>query len=460
MTLRPLELAQVMQEIATTLERAPVQKVVQPDQRTLLLGFPHRWLLLSIHPRRGRIHLLDDKPAGTGQAAPAFCMLARKLLLGSRLEAARAVTGERAAELVFLRADQRHRLLLFLYGASAQLALLDGNHAVAGRLGGGLARSSLPPPLPLDEGALSRFAVPSISAAVAAHYHAEEARAEIEERRAHARAEIERRRKRLLRLATHLTEDLAATERTDELRRDADLLLAHLREIPRGVREVTLPDDFTDGTPRRIVLDPARTAREQATRLYREQQRLTRGRRRIEARLSETHAALTSLDDELARIEQSPTPPEKRPPVRRTNRRRPAERLPFWIFVAHSGEEIWVGRSARDNQQLTFRYAHGDDLWLHVRDFAGSHVVVPRRGRPHPPDEATLLDAATLAAHHSRARHQPQIDVTYALCKHVRQLGHGSPGEVSIARGRTLHLRQERTRLERLLATRRDDHPA
>ena len=93
--MRARELAEICEEIATALRGAPVQKVVQPERFTVALGMPRAWLLVSVDPRLVRMHLADDKPPGTGEAAPAFCMLLRKELVGARLHGCAAVEGER-----------------------------------------------------------------------------------------------------------------------------------------------------------------------------------------------------------------------------------------------------------------------------------------------------------------------------------------------------------------------------
>ena len=119
---------------------------------------------------------------------------------------------------------------------------------------------------------------------------------------------------------------------------------------------------------------------------------------------------------------------------------------------------------------LSIEVARGNDLWLHTRDVPGAHVVVPLAGRPI--DEATLLDAATLAVWFSPARPvasleaadavslaalaQTQADVTYLLRKFVRKPRHAAPGRVSLSGGKTLRVRLEAARLRRLLASREE----
>jgi predicted ribosome quality control (RQC) complex YloA/Tae2 family protein len=118
------------------------------------------------------------------------------------------------------------------------------------------------------------------------------------------------------------------------------------------------------------------------------------------------------------------------------------------VFTSADGLEILVGRTASDNDELTFRVANGDDFWFHVRDYPGSHVVV--RSRPELPQE-TLLDAATLAVHFSRAEFAGKRDVSWTRRKWLQKRRGAPSGEVMLSQHKTLHLRCDPDRLKRLL---------
>src|SRR2546423_4064842 len=168
LTLKAAELEDVAREIARTLDGRPVQKIVQPDETTVLLGLRGGWLLLSADARAGRLHLVDGKPPGTGEAAPSFCMLLRKELTGLPLRSVRAIAGERAAELVFAFEDRARALRLFLYGAGAQLQLVADERVLAIIGPGRRHPAALPPPRAVD--LARRFPSENPSAAIAAHY--------------------------------------------------------------------------------------------------------------------------------------------------------------------------------------------------------------------------------------------------------------------------------------------------
>ncbi len=140
----------------------------------------------------------------------------------------------------------------------------------------------------------------------------------------------------------------------------------------------------------------------------------------------------------------APSPPEPRP------RARAAERLPYRSFVSCDGFPILVGRGARENDQLTLRFARGNDLWMHVSGSPGSHVVIRvPQGKSVPLE--TLLDAAALAVQYSPRRGRNGIEVVYTPAKNVRKPRGAAPGLVTFAGGRSLKPDHDAARLKRLL---------
>jgi predicted ribosome quality control (RQC) complex YloA/Tae2 family protein len=128
------------------------------------------------------------------------------------------------------------------------------------------------------------------------------------------------------------------------------------------------------------------------------------------------------------------------------------ERLPYRTFRSQAGLTLLVGRGPEDNDALTVRVARGNDLWLHARGAGGAHVVV-RLDKGKGPDQETLLDAAHLAAWFSEARGAPTADVAWTHARHVRKPRGSAPGAVTYSQERTLLLRVEPGRVERLLAS-------
>lgn len=109
-------------------------------------------------------------------------------------------------------------------------------------------------------------------------------------------------------------------------------------------------------------------------------------------------------------------------------------------FVSPDGFVVLVGRTAGDNDVLTFKLASPKDFWLHVAAESGSHVVVRNpEGLAALPRE-TLRFAAALAAGYSRGRHGGKVAVHVAQCADVSKPRGWPPGQVSLAGHRTVRV--------------------
>ncbi|MBI5959414.1 MAG: DUF814 domain-containing protein, partial [Chloroflexi bacterium] len=97
--------------------------------------------------------------------------------------------------------------------------------------------------------------------------------------------------------------------------------------------------------------------------------------------------------------------------------------------TTEAGLVIWVGRNARQNDQVTFEKGTPNDLWLHVHGLPGAHVIVKSNGQPVP--EAIIRRAAEIAAYYSGARSETRVLVDVTQRKYVRKIKGGKPGMVT-----------------------------
>ncbi len=250
-----------------------------------------------------------------------------------------------------------------------------------------------------------------------------------------------------------LRRELAQAADPEEPRAQANLLLARLAEIPRGAGTVTLRGFH--GEEVRIDLDPAARPQENAARLYEEAARRERARERLPALLEKAQGAVTRLEAVAEGLTRgSITVEEARRRIPRTRKPSPSrgreeERLPFRRYRSSGGLEIRVGRSSRDNDALTFRHSHPEDVWLHARDRAGAHVILRWRAEGNPP-QRDLAEAAVLAALHSGARSSGSVPVDWTRRKYVRKPRKAPPGTVVPERVQTLFVEPDPALPERL----------
>jgi hypothetical protein len=216
--------------------------------------------------------------------------------------------------------------------------------------------------------------------------------------------------------------ELERAREAPRLRMIADSLVP-LGDAPAPA-ELRLPD----GTLVAAGARPGESALELAERLYREVRSMERALELLPERL----AALARAGDDEARTPPATSSPRRRgeaPPAR-----------PYRTYKSSGGLEIWVGRGAASNDELTFRAAAPDDVWLHARDATGAHVVLRWR-RPEPPPARDLEEAALLAAQHSRARNSTLVPVDWTRRKYVRKPRGAPPGQVAVQRCQTIMVR-------------------
>lgn len=243
--------------------------------------------------------------------------------------------------------------------------------------------------------------------------------------------------RRLERLEAHLARDLAGLPAAETLRRSGEALLAAPGSAPTGAAEAEVPDPYEPAQLLRVPLDPRLSLPANADRLFAKARRIDRGRRHVEARLAETGAALALARGQEARAQDARDLADLEPvPTARVGDSEGPRSGPRH-YLSSRGLSILVGRGARENHNLTFAVARPEDLWLHVRDAPGAHVVVrDNEGRAGAED---IREAAEVAAFFSDAQSDPKVDVHVTRRKHVRPSG-GGPGRVKVAHSETLRV--------------------
>ena len=189
-------------------------------------------------------------------------------------------------------------------------------------------------------------------------------------------------------------------------------------------------------------------------------------------------AALNRLADALAPIKSVNNPkfiddayplavelgvndaPPPRPARVKKQKQKPTNagpRKPYWTFVSADGVDIRVGRTSSDNDEVSCNPECRDskDWWMHAAGCPGSHVVIRYVGDDGPPKE-TVMDAALLAAKHSKATQTGKAKVSMVRCRQVSKPRGAKPGLVQLSgdvRTVSVCVKDEADRLERLTAT-------
>lgn len=102
------------------------------------------------------------------------------------------------------------------------------------------------------------------------------------------------------------------------------------------------------------------------------------------------------------------------------------------------GFKILVGKNNKNNDELTFKIANKNDIWFHVKDFHGSHVILVTNGSM--PSQETINTCAAIAAFHSKAANSSNVPVDYTLVKNVKKLKNSKPGMVTYTSPKTVNV--------------------
>ncbi|MBS0622264.1 MAG: DUF814 domain-containing protein [Verrucomicrobia bacterium] len=213
---------------------------------------------------------------------------------------------------------------------------------------------------------------------------------------------------------------------------EADLLQSYFHQLVRGRSEITLPDWEQEGRLVTLHLDPRIPPKEIVAKRYKKARKEERSIPHLEKERAfllqkqeewERWLALCEEDEQLAKeaLPPPPLPPEKRPPP-----------LPFRSFTTKSGLAILVGRNAKENEELTFKVAHGTDWWFHIDGESGSHVVL-RVPKNQEADQDAMRQAMETALHFSKGRGRQEGRIIYARVKHLRRPRGGKLGQVLVA---------------------------
>ena len=234
--------------------------------------------------------------------------------------------------------------------------------------------------------------------------------------------------------------ELAATHDRERLRRLGDILTANLYAVKRGQTKLRAADFYDpDMKEIEIPLNPAISPQQNAAKFYKDYQKAKTAEKILTEQIAKGEQELlylASVLDALSRAESARDLQEIRAELvsggylRETDRKKRMKLPPSkpMRFISSDGFPILVGRSNRQNDELTTRLAAKTDLWLHVQKIPGSHVIIETNGRT-PPD-MTVTEAMQLAAYYSQARDGQNVPVDYTPVKFVKKPAGAKPGMV------------------------------
>ena len=244
--------------------------------------------------------------------------------------------------------------------------------------------------------------------------------------------------------------ELQATFDRERLRQLGDILTANIHRIQKGQTKVLVEDFYDENMATiEVAISPLLSPQQNAAKFYKDYARMKNAEKELtkQIELGEQELSyLQSVLEELDRAESEAELEEIRQELSAggyvrldgAKKRMKQGKLPPLRFESTDGYPIYVGRNNRQNEELTFKLARKDDIWLHAQKVHGSHVIISCGGTK-PPDD-TVTQAAQLAAYYSEFKAGQNLPVDVTPVKQVKKIPSGKPGMVIYHTYRTVYV--------------------
>lgn len=247
---------------------------------------------------------------------------------------------------------------------------------------------------------------------------------------------LERNRKKLILQQKQMKD----TAKKDKYKVYGELINTYGYSLPEGSRSLQALNYYTNEEitiPLDETLTPAQNSKkyfDRYTKLKRTEEALTTQIADTESEIEHLESISNALDiarseSDLSQIKEELTQYGyiKRHYSGKKGAKMQAKSKPFH-YISSDGFDIYVGKNNFQNDELTFKFATGNDWWFHAKKMAGSHVVVKTKDGELP--DRTFEEAGRLAAYYSKGRTAPKVEIDYIQKKHVKKPGGAKPGFV------------------------------
>ena len=269
---------------------------------------------------------------------------------------------------------------------------------------------------------------------------------------------IKRALKSLISKSVTLNTEFKETENEEITERKAHTLFAHLHQVSKDTKNLTLADVFKNNVEEMFYynFDKNETPVEHAERLLKIAKKLKRRKEILPSILSKLDLEISdlkfcqkllderdnNLDDlrcwltdkgYMDRNKKNSHGKIKASP----NFGNPRE------YLTDDGWVILAGKNNKENDLLTHRIAGQNDLWFHAHGYPGSHVILKRNGHKNDPSKIAIEQAAAVAAFWSKGKTAKKVPVVFTLKKYVNKPKGAAPGQATLKREKTIIVQPE-----------------
>ena len=231
---------------------------------------------------------------------------------------------------------------------------------------------------------------------------------------------------------------LKDTEKKEKYRVWGELLNTYGYEVEPGAKSMEALNYYTNEMIQ-IPLDETMTPQENAKKYFDKYSNLKRTKEALDTLLQETGDEIKHLESIAASLDIASSEEDlvqikeemmEYGYVKRKNtggKKVKVTSRPYH-YISSDGYDIYVGKNNFQNDELSFKFASGNDWWFHAKGQPGSHVIVKSKNEELP--DRTFEEAGKLAAYYSKGRQAPKVEIDYTQKKNLRKPTGGKPGFV------------------------------
>ncbi len=495
MALNSLDIKKIVDELKLIITGGKVEKIYQHTDNDLIITIYNRntyYLYFNIESGMTRLHLLSERTEA--QKSPrSLIMQMRKYTNNSIITDISQINEDRIIKVEFTNKTSKFYIIAELIDKGANLLFLSYNHKILGTIRPEKGkRKGTPYELPHKPNVdINSFKLTCpvdehkmYNQCVEEKYQIRTKKTKTSKLYQLLTSPIKKEMKKTKKLIRNLKGDLEKAGSYEKYLRYGQLLQSHFYKLDKGAETISV-EDYESGDIIDISLDPKLSPKGNVEKYFKKAKKAKSAEKVIPKKIEENKSKLNILQElntklseindrneaiqMLNYIKESYTgyyhkyleTPHKTlldnrftiPNKVRT--KSPYDKEPFRFFLSTAGQKIYVARNNRENDELTFQYANGNDEWIHTRDYPGSHVLISI-GKNESIDGKTLEEAYQLALHFSKAKGEKSADLYRTKRKYLSKPKNAPAGKVNISKYSIINVLYNEKLLNRVMERKND----
>lgn len=286
---------------------------------------------------------------------------------------------------------------------------------------------------------------PSISELLDKYYYEKDQKDRIAQRSQNMRHTISANLKRAKNKLQKQKEEMLESANRETYKVYADLISSNIHKISKGLKEIKLENFYDNMNEISVPLDQKLSAVQNAQKYYKRYQKMKQREIVLEKQIENTEDEINYLElvsdaidrtDDVKNLDEIYFELIKNNYIKKDKKiKNKPKKIAIYSVDYDDTSKVYYGKNNLQNEYITFKVADKNDVWMHVKGFPGSHVVIKSGG--YPSDEL-LVFAAKIAAKNSKAKDSNKVDVDFTTRKNVKKHPSGKTGLVNYVNFKTI----------------------